>query len=402
MTASPRIDKHIFDLLTERGFLQQSTDEAALREALSGELTFYIGFDPTADCLHVGHLVPIMLMSWLQKAGHRPIIVLGGGTAMIGDPSGKDKTREILTPAKIQHNLEAQRILFGRFIDLDNAIVLNNGDWLKELNYIEFLRDIGKHFSVNRMIASSGAQQRLERGQGYSFIEFNYHLCQSYDYLVLNQQYDCTLQCGGDDQWFNILGGVDLVRRETGQSVHALTIPLMLTSDGKKMGKTEKGAVWIDGSRVSPYEYYQYWVNVSDADVIKMMRLYTYLSADDIQSYAALQGADIRQAKAALAFEATRLAHGDAEAQKAQEAAKAAFSGAATSDMPQYAVQFPADIVSVLKGSGLAQSNGAARRLIQGGGVRVGDTKVTDTQAQLDAECVLWAGKKRCVRVVAE
>ena len=218
---------------------------------------------------------------------------------------------------------------------------------------------------------------------------------------MLNQKYNCTLQCGGDDQWFNILGGVDLVRRETGQSVHALTIPLMLTSDGKKMGKTEKGAVWIEASRVSPYEYYQYWVNVSDADVIKMMRLYTLLSLDEIASYEALQGADIRKAKAALAYEATRLAHGEAEAQKAQEAAKAAFSGAATADMPQHAVQFPADIVAVLKGSGLAQSNGAARRLIQGGGVRIGDVKVTDTQAQLDGECVLWAGKKRCVRVVA-
>jgi len=401
MSTQPSIDKHIFDILVERGFVQQSTDESALREALNKPLTFYIGFDPTADCLHVGHLVPIMLMSWLQKAGHRPIIVLGGGTAMIGDPSGKDKTREILTPEKIQHNLRAQKELFRRFVDLDQAIVVDNGEWLLELNYVDFLRDIGKHFSVNRMIASSGAQQRLERGQGYSFIEFNYHLCQSYDYLVLNQQHGCTLQCGGDDQWFNILGGVDLVRREQGEAVHALTLPLVVTSDGKKMGKTEKGAVWIEASRVSPYDYYQYWVNVPDADVVKMMKLYTYMPLVEVERYAALTGADIRQAKAALAFEATKLAHGEIEAKKAQEAAKDAFSGAATANMPKVELALPCSLVSVLKEATFAQSNGAARRLIQGGGVRIGDQKVTDIGATVDEECVVWAGKKRCVRVVS-
>jgi tyrosyl-tRNA synthetase len=400
MSTLPTIDGPLFDLLKARGFLQQSTDEAALRKALEGQLTFYIGFDPTADCLHVGHLVPIMLMSWLQSAGHRPIIVLGGGTAMIGDPSGKDKTREILTPAQIQHNLNAQKVLFGRFLDLDKAIAVDNGDWLLKLNYVDFLRDIGKHFSVNRMLASSGAQQRMERGQGYSFIEFNYHLCQSYDYLVLNQTYDCTLQCGGDDQWFNILGGVDLVRRETGKHVHAMTIPLTLTSDGKKMGKTETGAVWIESSRVSPYDYYQYWVNVSDADVIKMMKLYTYLPLSDIEQFAQLQGADIRTAKAALAFEATRLAHGEGEAKKAQAAAKAAFSGAANSDMPTVLMTLPASVIETLVGSGLCQSKGAARRLIQGGGVRIDSCKVTDAGAVLTDDGVLWAGKKRCVRVV--
>ena len=251
------------------------------------------------------------------------------------------------------------------------------------------------------MIASSGAQQRLERGQGYSFIEFNYHLCQSYDYLVLNQRHGCTLQCGGDDQWFNILGGVDLVRREQGETVHALTLPLVVTSDGKKMGKTEKGAVWIEANRVSPYDYYQYWVNVPDADVTKMMKLYTYMPLEDIERYGQLTGADIRQAKAALAFEATRLAHGEAEAQKAQAAAKAAFSGAATDNMPTVAVAFPTGLVAVLKEANLAQSNGAARRLIQGGGVRIGDNKVTDIGATVSGECVVWAGKKRCVRVVS-
>lgn len=399
---TPELNQHILDILTERGFVQQTTDQAALRAALSaGPVTFYIGFDPTADCLHVGHLLPILCMRWLQLAGHTPIVVQGGGTAMVGDPSGKDKTREILTAEKIEQNIAAQKALFGKFLDLDNAVVVNNAQWLLPLNYVSFLRDIGRHFSVNRMLASSGAQQRLERGQGYSFIEFNYHLLQSYDFLELHRRYNCTLQCGGDDQWFNILGGVDLVRREASVSAHALTIPLLLTADGKKMGKTEKGAVWIDGERLKPYDYYQYWVNVHDDDVIRLLKLYTFLPLDRIAELAALTGADIRNAKHVLAYEATALAHGKDAAAAAQKAAKQAFSGGASLDMPTFAAPLPLSLIDVLTGSKLAASKGAARRLIKGGGVRIGTTKITDVAATVDAESVVWAGKKRCVRVVA-
>lgn len=398
---TPVLNGHILDILTERGFVQQTTDADALRAKLSaGPVTFYIGFDPTADCLHVGHLLPILCMRWLQLAGHKPIVVQGGGTAMVGDPSGKDKTREILTAEKIEENIAAQKTLFGKFLDLDEAVVVNNAEWLLSLNYIAFLRDIGRHFSVNRMLASSGAQQRLERGQGYSFIEFNYHLLQSYDFLELNRRYGCTLQCGGDDQWFNILGGVDLVRRETESTAHAMTIPLLLTADGKKMGKTEKGAVWIDGERLKPYDYYQYWVNVHDDDVIRLMKLYTFLPMERIKALAALTGADIRTAKHVLAYEATVLAHGEAAAKAAQAAAKAAFTGGASADMPTLSAAFPVSVIEVLVDSGLAKSKGAARRLIKGGGVRLGAAKISDPAALLEGEEVVWAGKKRCVRVV--
>jgi len=251
------------ETLQARGFIKSHTDLDALTSAMSaGPLTFYVGFDPTGDSLHVGHLLPVMAMAHLQRAGHKPIVVLGGGTAMVGDPSGKDKTREILTPDKIEHNLQAMKVQFGRFLDIDNCEVVNNADWLMGLGYIHFLRDIGRHFSVNKMMSAEGIRQRLERNQGLSFIEFNYHLLQSYDFLVLHDKYGCSLQLGGDDQWFNILGGVELIRRERQKSAHALTIPLLQTADGKKMGKTEKGAVWLDAQKVSAYDYFQYWVNV--------------------------------------------------------------------------------------------------------------------------------------------
>ncbi|MFT5682417.1 MAG: tyrosyl-tRNA synthetase [Myxococcota bacterium] len=398
---TPALNRHILDILTERGFVKQTTDADALRAKLSeGPVTFYIGFDPTADCLHVGHLLPILCMRWLQLAGHKPIVVQGGGTAMVGDPSGKDKTREILTAEQIEANIDAQKTLFGKFLDLDDAIVVNNAEWLLSLNYIAFLRDIGRHFSVNRMLGSSGAQQRLERGQGYSFIEFNYHLLQSYDFLELNRRYGCTLQCGGDDQWFNILGGVDLVRREGNDTAHAMTIPLLLTADGKKMGKTEKGAVWIDGERLKPYDYYQYWVNVHDDDVVRLLKLYTFLSMERIAELAALTGADVRTAKHVLAYETTMLAHGEAAAKAAASAVKTAFTGGASVDMPTFTTSFPVAVVDVLVGSELAKSKGAARRLIKGGGVRIGTVKVGDVAAVLEAGEVVWAGKKRCVRVV--
>jgi tyrosyl-tRNA synthetase len=395
---------NIYDILVERGFVEQSTDAEAIREKLGTEsLTFYIGFDPTGDCLHVGHLLPVMCMAWLQRFGHQPIIVLGGGTAMVGDPSGKDKTREMITLEKIDQNLEGMRPMFGKFLDIDRTIVRNNAEWLMSLNYLTFLRDIGRHFSVNQMIKAEGARQRLERGQGYSFIEFNYHLLQSYDFLHLYKEHNCVLQVGGNDQWFHFTGGIDLIRRETGEQGYAFTIPLLTTADGKKMGKTEKGAVWIDPNKVSSYDYYQYWVNVQDADVIKLMKLYTFMDLSEIAEYEKLSGADIRQAKHRLALEATTLAHNKAEAEKAQQAALAAFSGATSSNMPTFSSQFPVLIIDLLAESGLCKSKSDAKRQIKGGAIKVdygeGKQSVRDITAIIDQSAVLWFGKKKCVRV---
>ncbi len=402
---SPFSTGTVLDELWQRGFIKQSIRPEALQEQMeSGSIRFYIGFDPTGDCLDVGHLLPIMCMAWLQKmGGHHPIIVLGGGTAMVGDPSGKDKTREMLTNEKIESNLEAMRPLFGRFVDLENATMLNNADWLQSLNYITFLRDIGRHFSVNTMIKAEGAKQRLERGQGYSFIEFNYHLLQSYDFLHLFKNEDCILQVGGDDQWFHFTGGAELIRKETGKEAYAFTIPLLATSDGKKMGKTEKGAVWIESSRLSVYDYYQYWVNVTDADVIKLMKLYTFMPLSEIAEYATLQGADIRQAKQKLALEATALAHGMEEAQKAQAAAKAAFSGGQNAEMPSIEVSGSENIIDLLVRSTLCKSKGDARRQMKGGAIKFdageGKKGVSDISLEIAVDGVLWFGKKRCVRV---
>nr|ADI17220.1 tyrosyl-tRNA synthetase [uncultured delta proteobacterium HF0070_10I02] len=394
------------DTLTARGFIKTHTDLDALNEAMAaGPITFYVGFDPTGDSLHIGHLLPVMAMAHLQQAGHKPIVVLGGGTAMVGDPSGKDKTREILTPEKIRSNLEAMRVQFGRFLELERCEVVDNAEWLMGLGYIHFLRDVGKHFSVNKMMSAEGIRQRLERNQGLSFIEFNYHLLQSYDFLVLHDKYGCTLQLGGDDQWFNILGGVELIRRERQQSAHALTIPLLQTADGKKMGKTEKGATWLDPNQCSPYDYFQYWVNVHDADVGRFLRLYTFMPLDEIAKLEALEGAQIRDAKQVLAFEATALAHGKEEAEKARAAAQAAFSGGVSADMPSHAVGFPVNILDALVATGLCKSKGDARRQIQQGAVRLGadrDQQVIDTNHNLDAETVLWKGKKNCFRLVAQ
>ncbi|MFT4977528.1 MAG: tyrosyl-tRNA synthetase [Myxococcota bacterium] len=387
-------DDNILDVLMARGFVKQTTDADTLRAAFSaGPVTFYIGFDPTADCLHVGHLLPIMAMSWLQRAGHKPIVVMGGGTARVGDPSGKTKTRELLDDAQIAANLAAQRVLFAKYIDLDNAIVVDNAEWLMGLGYIDFLRDIGRHFSVNRMLSSSGAQLRLERGQGYSFIEFNYHLLQSYDYLELNRRYGCTLQCGGDDQWFNILGGVDLVRREQAAEVHALTIPLLLTADGKKMGKTEAGAIWIDGTRLSPFDFYQYWYNVHDDDALKLLKLYTYLPLDEIDSVA---GEGILPLKRRLAFEVTALCHGTEEARKAEQAARGDAD-----QMPTHPVTFPVNIIDALVATELCRSKGEARRKIKENGVKLDGERVTDPHTAISASAVLQLGKKRFIRLVA-
>lgn len=395
----------IFDILKARGFVKQSTSEDDIRKVLDGgKLTFYIGFDPTGDCLHVGHLLPVMCMAWLQKAGHQPIIVLGGGTAMVGDPSGKDRTRDILTPEKIQSNLEAMKPLFARFIDFNNAKILNNADWLLKWNYIDFLRDIGKHFSINVMIKAEGAKQRLERNQGYSFIEFNYHLLQSYDFLYLYKEHNCHMQVGGDDQWFHFTGGLELIRKETGGQGYAFTIPLLTTADGKKMGKTEKGAVWIDQHRLSSYDYYQYWVNVQDSDVIKFMKLYTFMALSEIEKYAQLQGAEIRDAKHRLALEATTLAHGEEAAKQAQAAALAAFSGSVSSDMPTHSVALPVGIVDLLVGSGLCSTNSEARRSIKGGAIKLdygqGKKAVQNQSEEISTSGILWFGKKKCVRIL--
>ncbi len=395
----------LFDHLTARGFFQTTTDRAALRAALDGPpLTFYCGFDPTGTSLHVGHLLPVMLMRWLQQAGHRAIVVLGGGTAMVGDPSGKDRTREILTPEKIASNLASMRPQMERFLVLDGqrGFVVDNASWLMGLGYIAFLRDVGQHFSVNRMLSAESAKQRLERNQGLSFIEFNYHLLQSYDYLVLHRQHGCSLQIGGDDQWFNILGGADLIRREHGAEVHAATVPLMMTADGKKMGKTESGSVWLEPALVSPFQYYQYWVNVQDADVERFLKLYTALPLDEVARLAALQGADIRTAKQALAHAATALAHGDAAADAAREAAAALFSGGGeAAGAPTVALSLPAPLLDALVVGGLAKSKSEARRLVEQGGVRLDDTRLTDPFASVEAPGVLWAGKKKAVRIQA-
>jgi tyrosyl-tRNA synthetase len=394
------------ETLIARGFIKSHTDLDALRSAMdAGPLSFYVGFDPTGDSLHIGHLLPVMAMAHMQQAGHKPIVVLGGGTAMVGDPSGKDKTREILTPDKIRSNLESMRVQFGRFLELDGCEVLDNAEWLMGLGYIQFLRDVGKHFSVNKMLTAEGMRQRLDRNQGLSFIEFNYHLLQSYDFLVLHDRYGCTLQLGGDDQWFNILGGVELIRRERQKSAHALTIPLLQTADGKKMGKTEKGATWLDPAQCSPYDYFQYWVNVHDADVGRFLRLYTFLPIAEIEALEALEGAQIRDAKQVLAFEATRLAHGEEEAKKAQDAARAAFSGGVSVDMPTHGLAFPVSILDALIETGLCKSKGDARRQIQQGAVRLGadrDQQVSGTDIVLEDETVIWKGKKSCVRLVAK
>ena len=396
---------HVLDILHERGFIKQIMGEEKLKEKMSnGPMTFYIGFDPTGDCLHVGHLLPIMCMAWLQRAGHKPIIVLGGGTAMVGDPSGKEKTREMLTKEDIERNLEGQRPLFAKLIDLDHAKIRNNADWLCELNYINFLRDIGKHFSVNSMIKAEGARQRLERHQGYSFIEFNYHLLQSYDFLYLAQHEDCFLQVGGDDQWFHFCGGVELIRRELQKEAYAFTIPLLTTADGKKMGKTESGAVWIDQNKVSSYDYYQYWVNVQDADVIKLMKTYTFMTLEEIQNFAQLKGADIRDAKHKLALETTALVHGREAAEQAQQAAFAMFKNKGNAqNAPQHESSTNV-ILNILVESGLCSSKSDARRQIQGSAIKVdygsGKESIKSIDAVMTDSGVLWRGKKRCIRVI--
>jgi tyrosyl-tRNA synthetase len=396
-----------FEVLEGRGFVQQQTDgaPALLRESA----VFYVGFDPTADCLHVGHLLPIMGMAHLQRAGHTPIVLVGGGTAMVGDPSGKDTARQLLTSEQIDHNKEAQKKLLARFLDFGpgGATLVDNADWLLDLNYIGFLRDMGQHFSVNTMLAKASVKLRLERG--LSFLEFNYQLLQAYDFLELFRRHGCRLQLGGDDQWGNITAGIDLVRRVEGADAHGLTFPLLTTASGAKMGKTAAGAVWIDADRLSVYDYYQFWVNVEDADVGRFLKLFTFLSLEEIADLEALEGADVRQAKERLALEATAIAHGREAAEQAQAGARAAFGGGGDADaIPQHAVALPVPLITLLAESGLCQSKSDARRQIRGGAVKVAGEKVESENFELrtdhlDAEgfVLVSRGKKKKLRVRA-
>ncbi|KAE9636915.1 tyrosine--tRNA ligase [Defluviitalea raffinosedens] len=377
--------RNVYDILKERGFTEQATHEEEIRELLGKEsVTFYIGFDPTADSLHVGHFVTIMAMSHMQKAGHRPIALIGGGTAMVGDPTGKTDMRKMMTEETIAHNAECFKKQLSRFIEFseDKAIMVNNADWLLNLNYVSFLREIGIHFSVNRMLTYESYKTRMEKG--LSFLEFNYTLMQSYDFLELYRRYNCKLQLGGNDQWSNILGGVELIRRIGHDDAYGMTFSLLTTSEGKKMGKTEKGAIWLDPEKTSPYDFYQYWRNVADADVKKCLSLLTFLPMDEVNRLSALEGAKINEAKEVLAYEVTKIVHGEEEAKKAQTAAKALFGGGAqggsipTTEISKDEFKDGMDLISLLQKTGLAPSRSEGRRLIQQGGIKVQDQKVTD------------------------
>lgn len=397
----------VYEELQQRGLIAQITDEARVRDLINnGKAVFYIGFDPTADSLHVGHFMALTLMKRLQEAGNKPIALIGGGTGMIGDPSGKTDMRKMMTKETIEHNCACFKKQMSKFIDFSEgkALMVNNADWLLDLNYIDVLREVGACFSVNRMLSFECYKQRMERG--LSFLEFNYMIMQSYDFYTLYQKYGCNLQFGGDDQWSNMIGGMELVRRKLGGEADAMTITLLTNSEGKKMGKTEKGAVWLDSEKTSPYEFYQYWRNVDDADVIKCMKLLTFLPLEEIAKYEKLEGAEINKAKEVLAFELTKLVHDEEEAVKAQTAAKALFAGGAdNSNMPSTTLtddDFTDGVVSVLDmmiKSGIAKSKGEGRRLIQQGGVAVNDEKVIDVNMTLsasdfDSEVILRKGKK--------
>jgi tyrosyl-tRNA synthetase len=406
---------NVYDTLRARGFIAQSTDEDELRAILAGpSLTFYVGFDSTAASLHAGSLVPIMAMMHLQQAGHRPIVVVGGGTTMVGDPSGKTEMRRLLSEEAIRANGARIHRQIDRYLGFSQgkAVALDNADWLLELRYIPFLRDIGVHFSVNRMLAAEAYQQRLERG--LSFIEFNYQLLQAYDYLALFRRYGCTLQMGGDDQWGNILAGVDLVRRVEGATVHAMTFPLLTTSSGAKMGKSAAGAVWLDEDLSSPYEFYQYWINCDDRDVEPFLKLFTLLPLDEIDRLASLPGAAIRSSKQVLAYEATRITHGQAAADEAQAASQALFGrgqeleGVPTTNVSAGQLQNGLSLPAILTDVSLTRSRGEARRLIEQGGVYVNDKRVTDIDYLIDrgdvsAEGILIrVGKKRYHRLLVD
>ena len=397
----------LYDELVARGLIAQVTDENEIRELINnGKAVFYIGFDPTADSLHVGHFMALCLMKRLQMAGNRPIALLGGGTAMIGDPSGKTDMRKMMTTETIQHNVDCFKKQMSRFIEFGEgkAMMVNNADWLLDLNYMDVLREIGPHFSVNRMLAAECYKQRMEKG--LTFLEFNYMIMQSFDFYTLFQKYGCNMQFGGDDQWSNMLGGTELIRRKLGKDAYAMTINLLLNSEGKKMGKTESGAVWLDAEKTSPYEFFQYWRNVSDSDVIKCLKMLTFLPLEEIEAMEKWEGSELNKAKEILAFELTQLVHGTEEAQKAKEAAAALFAGGANSENMPKTVLSDADftdgsidILTLLVTAGMTASKSEARRAVEQGGVSVNGDKVTDVKAVYEKgafaeEFVLKKGKK--------
>lgn len=429
---------NVYDVLKERGFIEQVTDEDAVRSLLGREkIKFYIGFDPTADCLHVGHFMQVIIMMYMQKFGHTPVVLLGGGTGMVGDPSGRTDMRQLMDVNTIDENCRQFKKLFERFLEFDEgweytgnngvfapghenktpepgkAICVNNGHWLRPLNYVEFVRTVGTHFNVNQMLRAEAFKQRMERAGGLTFFEFNYMLMQSYDFMVMARDFDVKMEFGGNDQWSNIIGGVDLTRKMCGKEVYGMTFALLTNSEGKKMGKTAKGALWLSPERTSPYEFYQYWRNVDDADVEKCLRMLTFLPMDEVRRLSALEGAEINKAKEILAYEVTKLVHGEEEARKAQEGARAAFGGGtATENIPtkEYpAADFAGDgkgLLTLMKELGLASSNGEARRTVEQGGLSVNSEKITDARASItaehfrDGEILIQKGKKKFIKVV--
>jgi len=406
----------LYDELVARGLIAQVTDEEEIKELINnGKATFYIGFDPTADSLHVGHFMALCLMKRLQQAGNKPIALIGGGTAMIGDPSGRTDMRQMMTPETIQHNCDCFKKQMSRFIDFSDgkALIVNNADWLMDLNYIDVLREVGAHFSVNRMLTAECYKQRMEKG--LSFLEFNYMIMQSYDFYTLFQKYGCNMEFGGDDQWSNMLGGTELIRRKLGKDAYAMTINLLLNSEGKKMGKTQSGAVWLDPEKTSPFDFFQYWRNVSDSDVLKCIRMLTFLPLEEIDAMESWEGAQLNQAKEILAFELTKLVHGEEEATKAREASHALFAGGRDSaHMPTVelsAADFAdgdLDILALLVKTELAPSRSDARRAVEQGGVSVADAKVTDIKTTYSADSfgadglVVKRGKKKFVKVLVK
>ena len=406
----------LYDELVARGLIAQVTDEEEIKDLINnGKATFYIGFDPTADSLHVGHFMALCLMKRLQMAGNKPIALIGGGTAMIGDPSGRTDMRQMMTPETIQHNCDCFKKQMSRFIDFSEgkALMVNNADWLMGLNYIDVLREVGAHFSVNRMLTAECYKQRMEKG--LSFLEFNYMIMQSYDFYTLYQKYGCNMEFGGDDQWSNMLGGTELIRRKLGKDAYAMTINLLLNSEGKKMGKTQSGAVWLDPEKTSPFDFFQYWRNVADSDVLKCIRMLTFLPLEEIDAMESWEGAQLNQAKEILAFELTKLVHGEEEAAKAREASHALFAGGGDSaHMPTVELSSAdfadgdMDILSLLVKTELAPSRSDARRAIEQGGVSVADEKVTDIRTAYNADSfgadglVVKRGKKKFVKVIVK
>lgn len=422
---------NVYDVLKERGFIEQTTDDEAIRKLLGEEkIRFYIGFDPTADCLHVGHFMQVIIMMYMQKYGHTPVVLIGGGTGMVGDPSGRTDMRQMMTVETIQHNCDRFKKLFDKFIDFDDewqyigndgvykpgkenktpepgkAVAVNNAQWLRPLNYVEFVREVGRHFSVNNMLRAECFKQRMEKG--LSFLEFNYMLMQSYDFMVMARDFDCKMQFGGNDQWSNILGGIDLTRRACDKQVYGMTFSLLTTSEGKKMGKTQKGALWLDADKTSPYDFYQYWRNVADADVEKCLRMLTFLPMDEVRRLASLEDQEINKAKEILAYEVTKLVHGEEEAKKAQEGARAAFGGGGSVANIPAVQRAKADfegeglgIVTFIKELGLVPSNREGFMTIEQGGLKLDGEKMTDKKMMItcetfkDGKLLVEKGKKK-------